>query len=211
MHNIVDLESWRKSSLPTRASTHTTVVLNDAAARVRQIESQIQTAEGEACGLAMDVGDVLTPIRKTIRHGRWLPFLRDCGLSSRTAQVYLQLAAARSVIEAANAQSSAHLSIADALKLIRPKKSQSEQAGADAVEPESDPACATTIADVLAWLPKATPDEKRRVAVWLAQDTATMRKILPARALPLKPTPTQIFDRAMRVLSTPEDVSPTAK
>ena len=64
-----------------------------------------------------------------------------------------------------------------------------------------------TIADVLAWLPQATAEEKRRVAVALAQDTALMKKILPSKALPPKATPKQIFSRAMGLLAA-GDVPP---
>jgi hypothetical protein len=199
MQNIVDLESLRKSPSPTRASTHTTVVLNDAAARVRQIEVEIETAEGEACRLAMDVGDVLAPIKRTIGHGRWLPFLKNCSLSARVAQIRMQLAGARSVIEAANANRQSHLSVAEALKLIRPKKTSSKQPHA---KPKAAPVAAMTIADVLEFLSKASWADKRRVAAALAQDAATMRKILPA--LSPKATPKQVYDRAMSLLSPRE-------
>ncbi len=115
------------------------------------------------------------------------------------------MAAARSVIEAANAQRAAPLSIREALKLIRAGKPKPERRKPKA----KDPITATTVADVLAWLPKASPADKRRVAVALAQDAAAMRAILSAKALPRDATPKQIFDRAMGLLSL-DDTPSTA-
>jgi hypothetical protein len=96
--------------------------LGEAVAQVRDFEQKIQDAEGNACLIAMDQGDALEKIKRAVGRGNWLPFLRACGMPARTAQVRLRLAAARSTIEAANAQGSAYLSIEAALKLIGSKK-----------------------------------------------------------------------------------------
>jgi hypothetical protein len=96
--------------------------LGEAVAQVRDLEVQIQAAEGGACRLAMDQGDALERIKRTVGRGNWIPFLNACEMPTRTAQVRLRLAANRSIIEAANAQRSAHLSIDAALKLIGTKK-----------------------------------------------------------------------------------------
>ena len=196
--NIVHLDFKRKSAARS-SSANSVVVRDEEIAQVRRIELKIQTAEGEACVLAMDVGDILNKVKKTISHGRWLPFLKACALATRTAQVYAQLADARPIIEAANAQRAAPLSIRETLKLICPKKPKTEEVG---VEVEPDPVRSTiSVADVLAWLPTATPNEKRRVAKWLAQDVADMRKILPTKALPPRATDKQVFERAMGLLT----------
>lgn len=110
----------RNNKVPTAVDT---VRRDDAIAQVRALEKQIVGSEGEACRLRMAQGDVLIPIRDSVGHGRWLPFLADCRLSVRNAQIAMQLAEKREEIEAANAKSSSHLSIAAALKLIRPPKS----------------------------------------------------------------------------------------
>ena len=99
------------------------------------------------------------------------------------------------------------MSIREALALIRPKKPKPEP---EQCEPGAkDPVTSTTIADVLAWLLKASQADKRRVAVALAQDTAAMKKILPVKALPPKASPKQVFDRAMAMLTSDETPSVT--
>jgi hypothetical protein len=96
--------------------------LGEAVAQVRELEQKIQAAEGDACLHAMDQGDVLERNKRAVGHGNWLHFLDACKMPVRTAQVRLRLAANRSVIEAANAQASAHLNIEAALELIGTKK-----------------------------------------------------------------------------------------
>ena len=61
-----------------------------------------------------------------------------------------------------------------------------------------------TAMDVLAWLPTASLEDKRKVAVWLARDTAGIKKIMPAKTIPPKATPENIFKTALGLLS-PED------
>jgi hypothetical protein len=175
---------------------------------IRALHLKIQGAEGSALLLAMDAGDLLAKRKAVTAHGHWALFLRDCGLKARTDQVYRQLAAARVVIEAANAQSSAPLSIAEALKLIGPKTPKSKQSQSEGRLPVAAMAPATiTVDDVIAWLAQASVEDKRRIAVALAQDTATIRKLLPAKAMPAKATPEEIFKKAMGIL-TP-DADPT--
>ena len=65
----------------------------------------------------------------------------------------------------------------------------------------SAPATTIAIADVLRWLRQASPADKRQVAAALAKDTAAMKAILPAKALPPKATPKQVYARAMALLS----------
>jgi hypothetical protein len=68
------------------------------------------------------------------------------------------------------------------------------------------PVITTTFTEVMAWLAQASPADKRKVAVALAQDTALMKSILPTKALPRKATPDQVFRKAMGLLT--HDVSP---
>jgi hypothetical protein len=200
MADVIELARRRKTKVPPAPVQHEIVVLEQAVNQVRAIEEKIQAAEGEACHLAIDVGDALAPIRKTIGRGRWLGFLKACGLSARVAQIRLQLAANRSVIEAANANRDSHLSIAEALALIRPKKSESTSAEATGSAAQSIVKI-ITVEDVLTWLPTASQADKRKVAVWLAQDTAAIRKTLPPKALPSKATAKQVYDRALGLLA----------
>jgi hypothetical protein len=203
MAEIIDFAAHGKST-PANAPAYDISVLDAATAQVRAIELRIQTAEGSKCLLAMDAGDILKPINETIAHRKWGPFCNKCGLSVRTAQVYLQLAAARSTIEAGNAQRAAHLpplSIREALKLISPKKPKQEPAAES--EPVED--SVITVVEVLAWLStNASSEDKRKIAVWLAQDTAEMRRMLPPKALPPKANPKQVYDKAMGLMTIDE-------
>jgi hypothetical protein len=61
---------------------------------------------------------------------------------------------------------------------------------------------------VIAWLPTASREEKRRIAVVLAQDVRAMRKVLMP-APPAKATDQQVFARAMGLLAPPLDDAPT--
>jgi hypothetical protein len=105
--------------------------LNTLEQTVVTAHTSVTRLEGSALAHAMDAGDALIEIlhRKLVRHGRRGGlYVRTCG-SKRTAQVYVLLAQNRALLES-NAQSSAHLSIAAALKLIRQAKgtSRSEKA-----------------------------------------------------------------------------------
>jgi hypothetical protein len=70
---------------------------------------------------AWRAGEFLLQAKKTVRHGKWLHFLKcDCSnLASRTAQGYMCIARHWSMIEAdANTRGGAYLSIHEALRLV---------------------------------------------------------------------------------------------
>jgi hypothetical protein len=143
---------------------------NDVVARIRTFHQKILATIGAALPFAMDAGDLLIAEKKAAGHGNWLPFLRDCGLKTRTAQSYMQLAAARDTIEAQMRSGSAHLSIAEALRLIRPKKS-TEQTDPD----EETPAEST---------PESTEGSPLRLACWTSAVLAERQAFLAAIGLP---------------------------
>jgi hypothetical protein len=87
----------------------------------------------------------------------------------------------------------------------RSLKPQAEPA--ESAEMASEAVTIVNVDVVLTWLQTATAEDKRRVAVALAQDTATMRKILPAKAIPATATPEKIFKRALGLLA-PEEGAP---
>jgi hypothetical protein len=93
--------------------------LADLAARIR--------AEHEASALslrlgaehAFHAGELLVEAKALVGHGQWLPWLRDhCGISERTAQLYMRCAKNRAEIEAANAQPIADLTLNEAAALL---------------------------------------------------------------------------------------------
>lgn len=212
MADVIDLTGRRKlNGAPIKlgtdqASTAAAIIRRDqTVTSVRLLEREIQATEGAALPFAMEIGDRLAEFKAEFKdsagHGRWLPFLRDCQLPPRRAQIYMFLAAERATIEAANANRDSYLSIAAALKLIRSNKPKPERNEPDAQDPVTVTATTITIAHVLEWLPKASPEDKRRVAVALAQDTVLMKSILPAKTLPHQATSKQVYDRAMGLLS----------
>jgi hypothetical protein len=88
MADVVDLNSHRKTFSKQKAATPSAdcvVVWEEKIAQVRELELKIQVTEGKTCLLAMDFGDVLTPIRKIIGYGKWERFLRACGVPVRRA------------------------------------------------------------------------------------------------------------------------------
>jgi hypothetical protein len=87
---------------------------------------------------------------------------------------------------------------------LRPKPERSPSSETDSTTDTAVPAV-ITIAEVLAWLSQASQTDKRRVAVALAQDTAAMKEILPAKVLPRQATPEQVFRKAMGLLSSADD------
>jgi hypothetical protein len=68
---------------------------------------------------AMAAGDLLIEAKAQLKHGTWLPWLRDhCAMSPRSAQLYMRRAKNRAAIEKANAQSVAHLTVNEAVALL---------------------------------------------------------------------------------------------
>ncbi len=87
MADVIELSGRRKPN-PAAApngSDQEIVRRDQAIARLRAIEGQIQAGKGALCLLAMDAGDVLQPINATIEHGKWRQFVLECGLSLRTS------------------------------------------------------------------------------------------------------------------------------
>jgi hypothetical protein len=79
----------------------------------------------------LDVGDALLKAKELVGHGGWLRWLAaECGLSSRTAEIYMRLAQHRARIETeiSNSQRAANFSLRAALRLVgsgrtyRPRK-----------------------------------------------------------------------------------------
>ena len=86
--------------------------LTDLAARIRTEHRAASDKMSEALLHAMTAGELLIEAKDQLKHGQWLPWLRDhCSISTRTAQLYMRVGASRAEIEAAKAQSVAHLDL----------------------------------------------------------------------------------------------------
>ncbi len=63
------------------------------AAEIRRAHADVQEAAKTAAERAIDAGHKLLEARELVKHGEWLPWLREnCALAERTAQLYMQLA-----------------------------------------------------------------------------------------------------------------------
>ena len=90
---------------------------------VRTAHQTVCEAGRTALRAAIEAGAALLRLKKLVNHGEWAHFLRrHCELGERTAQIYIQLAVHRELIEA-NPQRAADLSLRGALKLISGKAS----------------------------------------------------------------------------------------
>jgi hypothetical protein len=66
---------------------------------------------------AMACGDILIEAKAQLKHGQWLPWLKSCAVSERSAQAYMRIARNRENIEA-NPQTTADLTIDAALRSL---------------------------------------------------------------------------------------------
>jgi hypothetical protein len=96
--------------------------LTDLAARVHAEHQSCETALRSALKHAMTAGDLLLEAKAQVKHGEWLPWLKEqCSMSDRMAQRYIRLAQNRAAIEA-NASRVSDLSIRGALAMLATKR-----------------------------------------------------------------------------------------
>lgn len=96
-----------------------------------EVRTIIQVAQRQihqvVASAAMDIGDRLTEAKKLVPHGEWEAYVKErCGLSTRTAQTYMQLAAKRE-----KAQTFADLPFSKALALLALPDGQAEAFAAE--------------------------------------------------------------------------------
>jgi hypothetical protein len=106
------------ASVPVSQDSPAACNLENLATRVCSAHAAIGRAAHNLLEHAMAAGDALLLARKQIAHGQWEPWLkRNCDLSPRTAERYVQLAKARVELEA-NPSRATDLSLAGALRLL---------------------------------------------------------------------------------------------
>jgi DUF3102 family protein len=92
--------------------------LADIAARIRAEHEATADALRSGIAHAMAAGDLLAEAKALVKHGEWLPWLRDhCAISERTAQLYMRCARSRKDIEA-NTQRFADLNLNETAALL---------------------------------------------------------------------------------------------
>ena len=92
--------------------------LADLAARIVAEHTAIHGLLSDSIRRAMAAGDLLIEAKAMVKHGQWLPWLRDhCKISERTAQLYMRCAKNRVEIEKKSA-SVADLTLNEAAALL---------------------------------------------------------------------------------------------
>ena len=92
--------------------------LADLAARIVAEHQAVSTALKDSVQHAITAGALLLEAKEQLKHGQWLPWLRDhCTISERTAQLYMRCAKNREAIEA-NTQCVADLTLNEAAAML---------------------------------------------------------------------------------------------
>ena len=67
--------------------------LIDLAARIKAEHEAVSVALKDSVRHAIEAGSLLLEAKEQLKHGQWLPWLRDnCTMSERTAQLYMRCA-----------------------------------------------------------------------------------------------------------------------
>lgn len=99
------------------------------AAEIRKAHADVQEAAKTAAERAIEAGHALIEAKELLKHGEWLPWLREhCELPERTAQAYMRLA--RSGIKSATV---ADLGLKAALASLSTPRSERSGAAPDEV------------------------------------------------------------------------------
>jgi hypothetical protein len=97
--------------------------LADLAARIRVEHSACTAAMKRGLQHAIAAGEMLIEAKAQLKHGEWLPWLRDhCQIPERTASLHMRLAENRAQIEAEIGNGVADMSIRGAIALIATPK-----------------------------------------------------------------------------------------
>ena len=93
--------------------------LADLAARIRTEHTAVADNLSEALRHSMAAGDLLLEAKAQLKHGQWLPWLKDhVDISERTAQLYMRTAKNRAEIEAQKRNGVADLTLSEAVALL---------------------------------------------------------------------------------------------
>jgi hypothetical protein len=92
--------------------------LTDLAHRIKAEHEAVSDALKESVRHAITAGELLIEAKQQLKHGQWLPWLKDhCAISERTAQLYMRCARNRDAIEA-NTQRVADLTLNEAAAML---------------------------------------------------------------------------------------------
>ncbi len=89
------------------------------AAEIRKAHEGVQEAAQSATERAMEAGQALIEAKGLLKHGEWLPWLKEhCALSDRTAQTYMRLARKTGEMSPEKTATVAGLPVREAMKAI---------------------------------------------------------------------------------------------
>ena len=93
--------------------------LIDLAARIKAEHEAVSVALKDSVRHAIEAGSLLLEAKEQLKHGQWLPWLRDhCIMSERTAQLYMRCAKSRETIEKQIRNGVADLSLNEAAAML---------------------------------------------------------------------------------------------
>jgi hypothetical protein len=93
--------------------------LTDLAARIKTWHTAVAAALKDSVRHGIAAGELLLEAKAQLKHGEWLPWLRDhVEISERTAQLYMRLAKNRAEIESATAVADLTLNEATAMLVL---------------------------------------------------------------------------------------------
>ena len=93
--------------------------LLELAARIRAEHEAIHGMLHATVDRAMAAGDLLLEAKVLVKHGEWLPWLKErCEISERTAQLYMRCAKHRTTIESRKSATVADFNLRDAALLL---------------------------------------------------------------------------------------------
>lgn len=163
------------------------VVIAEVQSLAQQINDEhaaVQEAATSALYHARKAGTLLVKAQNTTPYGSWLGWVdQHCDFSRRKAQTYMRIARRWHELEA-DAQSSAHLSIDGALRLLSDStddddESESAQEGA-AREPADEPSesiYTLKLPDGRVFAPPGGPEDWRQAAAWHEQEAADPERL----------------------------------
>jgi len=104
--------------------------LADLATRIKSLHAQVLDAGKNVVRKAIEAGVALIDAKRQVGHGNWLKWLKEnCELSERTAELYMECARNRQKLEAIIA-AAANMTLAQALRKIKPTRGGSGDEGA---------------------------------------------------------------------------------
>jgi Protein of unknown function (DUF3102) len=104
-------------------------LLDELAKRIKDEHQKVTGAFKDVLSHAMLAGDYLIKAKGKVKHGEWLPWLKDnCGIADRTARLYMQLANSRAQIEKLKSASDADLTLREAASLLTVEPEPADEA-----------------------------------------------------------------------------------